>query len=105
MTASAAWRTKITGGLMSYRRPRAAWRNTSARRPPRSARPTAIPSGFFGRHLVSASPEADAVDLCVAQIHSVNTGGDFLTVSRVFQIDNEVAEQNALVTADAGKQG
>jgi hypothetical protein len=38
--------------------------------------------------------------LCVARIHSVNGCDDFLTVNRVFQIDNEAAEQNALVTAE-----
>src|SRR5664279_5614033 len=58
------------------------------------------PKRVFGRHLPSPSPDADAVDLCVAQIHSANACEDFLTVSRVFQIDNEVAEQSALVTAE-----
>ena len=58
------------------------------------------PKRVFGRHPVSTSPDADAVDLCVAQIHSANSCEDFLTVSRVFQIDNEVAEQSALVTAE-----
>jgi uncharacterized protein YecT (DUF1311 family) len=58
------------------------------------------PKRVFGQHAVAAAPDADAVDLCVAQIHSANTCDDFLTVSRVFQIDNEVAEQNALVTAE-----
>jgi len=60
----------------------------------------ADPKRVFGQHLVSAAPDADAVDLCVAQIHSANTCDDFLTVSRVFQIDSEVAEPNALVTAE-----
>jgi uncharacterized protein YecT (DUF1311 family) len=58
------------------------------------------PRRIFGRHLPSPSPDADAVDLCVAQIHSANACDDFLSVSRVFQIDNEVAEQSALVTAE-----
>ncbi|GAC1505249.1 MAG: DUF1311 domain-containing protein [Bradyrhizobium sp.] len=58
------------------------------------------PKRIFGRPPVAPSPDADAVDLCVAQIHSANACGDFLTVSQVFQIDNEVAEQNALVTAE-----
>jgi uncharacterized protein YecT (DUF1311 family) len=58
------------------------------------------PKRVFGRHLPSPSPDADAVDLCVAQIHSANACEDFLSVSRVFQIDNEVAEQSALVTAE-----
>jgi uncharacterized protein YecT (DUF1311 family) len=58
------------------------------------------PKRVFGRHLVSSSPDADAVDLCVAQIHSANSCDDFLTVSRVSQIDDKVAEQSAVVTAD-----
>jgi hypothetical protein len=58
------------------------------------------PKKVFGRHLLSPSPDADAVDLCVAQIHSANACDDFLGVSRVFQIDNEVTEQSALVTAE-----
>lgn len=55
---------------------------------------------IFGRNAMAPSPDADAVDLCVAQIHSANSCGDFLAVSRVFQIDNEVAERDALVTAE-----
>ena len=58
------------------------------------------PKRIFGRHLASPSPDADAVDLCVAQIHSANTCEDFLRVNRVIQIDSEVAEQNALVIAE-----
>jgi uncharacterized protein YecT (DUF1311 family) len=58
------------------------------------------PKRIFGRHLLSPAPDADAVDLCVAQIHSANACENFLAVSRVFQIDNEVAEQSALVTAE-----
>ena len=58
------------------------------------------PRKVFGRHPLSPLPDADAVDLCVAQIHSANTCENFLTVSRVFQIDNQVAEQEALVTAE-----
>jgi uncharacterized protein YecT (DUF1311 family) len=58
------------------------------------------PKKIFGGHPLSSSPDADAVDLCVAQIHSANSCDDFLSVSRVFQIDNEVAEKGALVTAE-----
>ena len=58
------------------------------------------PRKVFGSRLASPLPDADAVDLCVAQIHSANACGNFLAVSRVFQIDNEVAEQSALVTAE-----
>ena len=36
----------------------------------------------------------------MGQIHTANTCENFLTVSRVFQLDNEVAEQTALVTAE-----
>jgi len=53
----------------------------------------------FGRRLVSTSPDADAVDLCVAQIHSANGCENFLAISEVFQIDNEATDQDALVTA------
>jgi uncharacterized protein YecT (DUF1311 family) len=58
------------------------------------------PKRVFGKHLLSPSPDADAVDLCVAQIHSANTCEDFLRVSRVFQIDTEVSEREALVIAE-----
>jgi hypothetical protein len=58
------------------------------------------PKRIFGRHLSSPLPDADAVDLCVAQIHSANSCDNFLGVNRVFQIDNEVSEQSALVTAE-----
>jgi uncharacterized protein YecT (DUF1311 family) len=58
------------------------------------------PKRIFGRHQISPSPDADAVDLCVAQIHLANACEDFLSVSRVFQIDSEVAEQSATVIAE-----
>jgi len=58
------------------------------------------PKKVFGRPLASPLPDADAVDLCVAQIHQANACENFLGISRVFQIDNEVAEQDALVTAE-----
>jgi uncharacterized protein YecT (DUF1311 family) len=58
------------------------------------------PKRIFGRHPASPSPDADAVDLCVAQIHSANSCDDFLSVSRVFQIDSEVEAQSAEVTAE-----
>lgn len=58
------------------------------------------PKKVFGRPLASPLPDADAVDLCVAQIHAANACEDFLAVSRVFQIDNEVADQSALLIAE-----
>jgi uncharacterized protein YecT (DUF1311 family) len=57
------------------------------------------PKRVFGRHQLSPSPDADAVDLCVAQIHLANACENFLSVSRVFQIDRKLAEQNATVIA------
>lgn len=58
------------------------------------------PKKVFGRHRPSPLPDADAVDLCVAQIHSANTCDDFLAISRVFQIDDEVTDTEALITAE-----
>jgi uncharacterized protein YecT (DUF1311 family) len=58
------------------------------------------PKKIFGRQHMSPLPNADAVDLCVAQIHSANTCGDFVAVNRVFQIDSEVADKNAAVIAE-----
>jgi uncharacterized protein YecT (DUF1311 family) len=57
------------------------------------------PKRVFGRHLNASRPNADAVDLCVSQIHAQNSCGDFLRVKRVYELDNQVAEQGALVTA------
>jgi uncharacterized protein YecT (DUF1311 family) len=58
------------------------------------------PKKVFGRTPVSPLPDADAVDLCVAQIHSANTCENFLAVNRVFQIDSETAENDATVIAE-----
>ena len=58
------------------------------------------PKRVFGRVTTSPAPDADAVDLCVAQIHSANTCHDFLRVSRIIQVDTEVSAEQALVTAE-----
>jgi uncharacterized protein YecT (DUF1311 family) len=58
------------------------------------------PKRVFGLHRPSPLPNADAVDLCVAQIHAANTCDDFLRVSRVLEVNSQVAEQSALVTAE-----
>jgi uncharacterized protein YecT (DUF1311 family) len=58
------------------------------------------PKQIFGRHPASTSPDADAVDLCVAQIHSANSCQDFLRVNRVIEIDSEMAAQEAQVIAE-----
>jgi len=57
------------------------------------------PKRVFARHLNASRPNADAVDLCVSQIHEQNACGDFLRVRRVYELDNQVADQGALVTA------
>jgi hypothetical protein len=63
------------------------------------------PGDYHGRHLFwffflsggrnagncAGSPDADAFDFCVAQIHSANACEDFVSVSRVIEIDSEVA--------------
>jgi uncharacterized protein YecT (DUF1311 family) len=58
------------------------------------------PKRIFGRHLPSPSPDADAVDFCIAQIHSANACTDFLSVSRVMEIDSDVEAENAQVIAE-----
>jgi uncharacterized protein YecT (DUF1311 family) len=58
------------------------------------------PKRIFGRHLPSPSPDADAVDLCVAQIYSTNNCDDFLRVSRVLQTHADVSAQDAVVIAE-----
>jgi uncharacterized protein YecT (DUF1311 family) len=58
------------------------------------------PKRVFGKSQLSPAPDADAVDLCIAQIHSANACGDFLRVSRIIQLDTEVSAEAALVTAE-----
>ncbi len=58
------------------------------------------PAKVFGRKSLSSLPNADAVDLCVAQIHSTAACGNFLAVNRVYQIDSDKAEDNAKVKAE-----
>lgn len=57
------------------------------------------PKRFFGKELLSPSPDADAVDICVGRIHVANTCENFLRISRVLQLDTEVSEREAIVTA------
>ena len=58
------------------------------------------PRKIFGRQQLSPSPNADAVDLCVAQIHSANACQNFIAVNRVLQIDDDVTDRDALITAE-----
>lgn len=57
------------------------------------------PRKFFGKTTLSPTPDADAVDLCIGRVHSANTCENFLRVSRVIQLDTEVSDREAIVTA------
>jgi uncharacterized protein YecT (DUF1311 family) len=54
---------------------------------------------LFGRQHLPTSPNADAVDLCVAQIHSAGSCGTFLAVNRVSQIGAQQSGDNAEVAS------
>ena len=58
------------------------------------------PKKLFGKQHLSPAANADAVDLCVAQIHSTQTCGNFLAVNRIFQIDSKQTDDSAEVTAE-----
>ena len=57
------------------------------------------PRKLFGQDMLSPSPDADAVDLCVGRIQSANTCENFLRISRVLQLDVEATDREAIVTA------
>lgn len=58
------------------------------------------PRRIFARPVSSPLPNANAVDLCVAQIHAANSCEGFLSVKRIFAIDSEIAATSAMVTAE-----
>ena len=58
------------------------------------------PNKIFGKQQVSPLPNADAVDLCIAQLHSAGSCGEFVAVNRVLQKDSEKGEDNAKVTGE-----
>jgi uncharacterized protein YecT (DUF1311 family) len=58
------------------------------------------PRLIFTRPSFSPRPDANAVDLCVAQIHSANACESFLSVSHVYELDSEIAAKNAVVIAE-----
>jgi uncharacterized protein YecT (DUF1311 family) len=58
------------------------------------------PKRVFGRQASSPRPDADAVDLCVAQIHAANGCGDFLRVKEVFDINSDVTGPTAAVKTE-----
>jgi uncharacterized protein YecT (DUF1311 family) len=57
------------------------------------------PRRVFLRTLAASRPDANAVDLCITRIHATNSCGDFMRVKRVNEVDNQLADQSALVTA------
>lgn len=57
------------------------------------------PKKVFGNQQQPRRP-ADAVDLCVEQIHLANGCDDFLSVDRIFEIDSELSGESALITAE-----
>jgi hypothetical protein len=56
------------------------------------------PKKVFGRQHTSSVPNADAVDLCVAQIHSAGACGNFLAVDKVLQLSSKQGADSAEVT-------
>jgi len=58
------------------------------------------PKKLFGRQHLSPTPNADAVDLCVVQIHSAGSCGTFLAVNRVLQIGGNQTADSAEVASE-----
>ncbi|WP_024517758.1 lysozyme inhibitor LprI family protein [Bradyrhizobium sp. Tv2a-2] len=58
------------------------------------------PGKLFGHRALALRPNADAVDICVAQIHLANACGDFLRVRQVREIGSDVTDKSANVTAE-----
>jgi uncharacterized protein YecT (DUF1311 family) len=58
------------------------------------------PKKVFGRQIAARVPDIDAVDFCVARIHAANSCGNFVRINRVFDIDSQVTEQEAQITAE-----
>ncbi len=58
------------------------------------------PKRVFGRQIAARLPDTNAVDFCVAKIHAANSCGDFVRIHHVFEIDSEVAQREAQVTAE-----
>ena len=57
------------------------------------------PKKLFGKQRISQAPNADAVDLCVAQIHATGACANFLAVNRVLQTDGRQNDNSADVTS------
>lgn len=58
------------------------------------------PKKLFGLQHISPVPNADAVDLCVAQIHEAGACGNFLAVNQIRPIDSDKTEDSARVTSE-----
>jgi uncharacterized protein YecT (DUF1311 family) len=62
------------------------------------------PKKMFGRQPLASLPNADAVDICVTQIHLANACEDFLRVRQVREISREIdsgaTDKSARVTAE-----
>jgi uncharacterized protein YecT (DUF1311 family) len=58
------------------------------------------PKKVFGRQVAAHIPDTDAIDFCAARIHAANSCGNFLRINRVYALDSQVTEQEALVTGE-----
>jgi uncharacterized protein YecT (DUF1311 family) len=58
------------------------------------------PRRVFGRQVALLRVDADAVDLCVAEIHAANGCSDFLRIRELFEITSAVSEPSAQVTTE-----
>jgi uncharacterized protein YecT (DUF1311 family) len=58
------------------------------------------PKKVFGRQVAARQPDTDAVDFCAARIHAANSCGNFVRISRVYALDDEVTDQEAQVTGE-----
>jgi uncharacterized protein YecT (DUF1311 family) len=58
------------------------------------------PKRVFVRRQTSPAPDADAVDVCVGQIHLANACGGFVALNSVSQNDRKETEKSAVVIAD-----
>jgi uncharacterized protein YecT (DUF1311 family) len=58
------------------------------------------PKKLFGTQHISPAPNADAVDLCLARIHSAGSCGTFVAVNRVFQVSGNQSGDSAEVTSE-----
>lgn len=57
------------------------------------------PKKLFGKQQMSPAPNADAVDLCVAQIQATGACTNFLAVNRVLQTDGRQTDNSADVVS------